>query len=192
MSFAVAGRTTADGTSHPAKTSRFRACRLATQSIDLGSLTNRRLLPLAVASAPSFRPTPWSAECLLGFGTCVARLGLLAPRPDRPVLAKNLLIARVVRRSSAKTSRRTRVVPISSEITTVIVVSNPSGNGIAMWSRPERRSMPLTSTGATPSTARRRWASQASASAGRGLDETWQTTSICESASATALLPSPA
>jgi len=57
--------------------------------------------------------------------------GAVAPRPDRRVLAKNLVMARLVRGSSARTSRRTRVVPISSEITALIVVSNPSGNGIA-------------------------------------------------------------
>ena len=55
------------------------------------------------ASCPSLSPLPHHSarhhgpECPLGFGTRVARLGLLAPRPDRPVLTKNLVIARMVR-----------------------------------------------------------------------------------------------
>ena len=96
MSFAAAGRTTADWTPHPAKTSRFTACRLATQSIDLGS-SHRSTPPAPRCRLPHHSARHHGPECPLGFGTRVARLGLLAPRPDRPVLTKNLVIARMVR-----------------------------------------------------------------------------------------------
>jgi hypothetical protein len=56
---------------------------------------------------------------------------LLVQRRGRPVsvLAKNLEIASMVGRSSATTSRSTRVVSIS-EIRALIVVSNPARNGV--------------------------------------------------------------